>query len=109
MQPTLQDTLAYINRTINPDYIIIVQHKANETMDFSQFKPIIPETKEVYKPQKRFTLSTHDYEGLKLVSVTDNFSAGREVYRATCKEEYLEDNLEVVRKLYKGSNIEDRI
>lgn len=115
MKPTLQETLDYLRRTVNPNYIIILQNKAKEEMDFSQFKPVLSIKKEQYKPQKRYSISHKEYGqdekgfNMVLVIVIDTFCSNKEVYRVTCKENYLEDNLKVAKGLYKGSSIEDKI
>lgn len=109
MRPTLSKQLSYLTRIVNPDYIIIVQNKANQNMNFNEFKPVIPIPREQYKPQKRYSIITLDDEGLKKILVKDLYSNNRVVYEGTCKEEHYLENLELVNRLYKGSSIEDKI
>lgn len=110
MKPTLQEQLSYLTRIINPDYIIIVQNKANQDMNFNEFKAVIPESREKYKPQKRYTIITLEEEnGMKRILVKDCYTNGRVIYETTCLQKYLKDNLDVVNRLYKGSSIEDKI
>lgn len=111
MNPSLQEQLSYLTRIVNPDYIIIVQHKADENMNFSNLKLVIPESRQKYKPQKRYSIKVieGDDEGMKRILVEDLYSNNRIIYEGTCKEEHLQDNLDVVSRLYKGSSIEDKI
>lgn len=109
MRPSIQEQLQYLSRTCNPNYLIIVQNKANEEMDFSQFRAVIPEKKEVYKPQLRYNIKTIDVDGMKLILVEDFYSNNRVVYECTCKLEHLEEHLEIARSKYKGTSIVDKI
>lgn len=109
MLPTLQEQLDYLRRIVNPNYIIIVQNKAEEDMDFSRFKAVIPEQKDIYKPQSRYIINHEDKDGRVVITVNDTFAGDREVYRQTCSEGHLEISLKKVKELYKGSSIVDKI
>ena len=68
---SLQDQIKYLDRTRNPNYIIIVQNKAGENMDFSKFEPVIPKMREVYKPKLRYEIKVIDSGTNKLILVKD--------------------------------------
>lgn len=81
-------------------------------MNFDNFRPVTPEEKEKYKPQKRYSIQYQDYDDtgkLKLVLVKDAYSNNRVIYECICKTVHLEENLETVKRLYKGSDILDKI
>lgn len=122
MKASLQEQLLYLQRIVNPNYIIIIGHKANNEMDFSQFKPVLEEQKipkERNKTEQRYSITcTNKEEGKTIegeliikqvfVVVTDVFFK-RDVFNCLCKIEKKEELIKELKKRYKGSSIEDKI
>lgn len=72
---SLQDQIKYVDRCVNPDYIIILQNKANENMDFSQFKIMGLEDPVVIPKYREYTAScgpVQGEEGKLRIIVTEN-------------------------------------
>lgn len=100
MKPSLQDQLAMVWRTENPNYIILIKNKAGANMDFSQFKVIQENKKEIKeKIEPRYLLTINNVFGGIIVSVKDLFEGTtplriettenkKEYWERRCKKEY---------------------
>ena len=121
MKASLQEQLFYLQRIVNPNYIIIVGHKANDTMDFSQFRPVLDELKEPKERKKadqRYSIiftnketrgPNGELEIKEVFVVVKDLFWKRDVFDCICKVEKKENLIKELKKRYKGSSIEDRI
>lgn len=103
---SLQDKLAYLGRTINPNYIILIKHKASDNMDFSQFKVNRPEPKAIITNPQRFIvrqLISEEEPNKTHVIVFDNFEC-REVFNAFTKNEKVDEVIQKVKEIYRTKN-----
>jgi len=107
MKPSIQDQLAMVWRTENPNYIILIKNKAGKEMDFSQFKTI--EEKPVVEKRKKEAsykmVITQIFGGTEdnpkiLISII-KIENNREVTRLETKESKREIWLEKLKKDYK--------
>lgn len=96
MKVTLQDQIKYIDRCINPDYIIIIKNKAGE-MNFEEFKVVTKEVK-IERP-KRFKFTIQAVEDKSNIIIYDNFEK-RFVVDMICKKEKEEQWLSKFKKEY---------
>lgn len=104
MKATLKDQLEFLLRTTNPNYLIIVQNKADENMDFSKFKIHESEVQEKKKvKEKRYIISHIAWSETQYrVLVKDSHFNNRVVYDCTCNTDKLEHNLLIAKQQYRG-------
>lgn len=109
MRPILHDRLDYLWRTVNPNYLIIVQNQINKEMNFANLRPVIPEARQRYKPQPRYEIKHYEEDGVFTIIVLDSFSNNKEVCKVTCPDEKFHKFMEKIQGQYKGAELIDKI